>query len=100
MSGVLYRTGSGIQSYGEDSYIHVFDGSAILHAFEISGKAGDKCVEYRSRVLDSDTYRRNKAAGRITMTELGTLASPDPCQSLMGKFFTRFFTTMDIIVGV
>ena len=100
LNGVLYRTGPGIQYYGEERYQHAFDPTAILHAFEISDDAeGKKKIEYRSRVLDCDTYRKNKAAGRITMTELGTVASPDPCKSMMGRFFARFFTIEDMEVS-
>ena len=36
LNGVLYRTGAGVQTYGDGVYYkHAFDGMAILHAFEI-----------------------------------------------------------------
>ena len=36
------------------------------------------------RFLQSDTYKANKAANRITVTEFGTVAFPDPCGSIFG----------------
>ena len=35
LSGVLYRTGPGVQRYGNETFDHAFDGNAILHAFEV-----------------------------------------------------------------
>ena len=52
-----------------------------------SGKA-----YYRSRVLNSRTYQKNKAAKRVAVTEVGTVAAPDPCMTIMGRFMTRFLT--------
>lgn len=81
LKGTLYRNGIGKFRFGPDEAVHLFDGMAVLHQYNIK----DGQVSYRNRLLDSDTYRRNKAANRIVVSEFGVVAHPDPCKSL----FTR-----------
>jgi len=86
LQGELIRVGPGIQKIGNDQYKHVFDGLAILHKFHVKdGKAS-----YQSKALRSDAYKKNMEANRIVVSEFGTYAYPDPCQSLFGRLKTEF----------
>lgn len=42
-------------------------------------------VIHRSRFLHSDTYQSNMAANRIVVSEMGTMAYPDPSKNLIVK---------------
>nr|QNU40510.1 EcBCO-like2 [Palaemon carinicauda] len=86
LEGRLTRNGPGMLEVGDTQYRHLFDSLAMLHQFNIS--AGR--VTYRSRFLDSDTFRKNTEANRIVVTEFGTAAYPDPCQTLYGRFKSMF----------
>ena len=81
LKGTLYRNGPGQYRFGRDEGVHVFDGMAVLHQYVIK----DGQVSYRNKLLDSDTYRRNKAANRIVVTEFGVVGHPDPCKSLFKR---------------
>ncbi|ODM91952.1 Beta,beta-carotene 15,15'-monooxygenase [Orchesella cincta] len=86
LQGELIRNGPGIQKIGNDSYTHIFDGLAILHKFTLKdGKAN-----YQSRALRSDAYKKNMEANRIVVSEFGTHAVRDPCQSLFGRLKSDF----------
>ena len=81
LEGTLIRNGSGIFSFGDKKVNHVFDGMAVIHRFEISkGKA-----TYQNRILNSNTYLKSKAANRLMVSQFGTLATPDPCKTTLGK---------------
>lgn len=69
-------------------YIHWFDGMAMMHRFHIR----DGSVTYSSRFLRSDSYVQNLEKNRIVVSEFGTVASPDPCQSIFARFFSYFQT--------
>ena len=43
-------------------------------------------VTYQSRFLRSDTYKKNMAANRIVVSELGTAAYPDPCHNIFQRY--------------
>jgi hypothetical protein len=43
-------------------------------------------VTYQSRFLQTQTYKRNIAAQRIVVTEFGTKAVPDPCQTIFQRY--------------
>ena len=88
LEGVLYRTGPGVGKFVEDTYRHAFDPIAVIHAFECK----DGIVKYRSRVLECEAYKKNKAANRVVVSEFGTVAAPDLCQSILGRFAARFLT--------
>ncbi|XP_034717653.1 beta,beta-carotene 15,15'-dioxygenase [Etheostoma cragini] len=84
LQGTLLRNGPGIFSVGDTSYNHWFDGMAIMNSFAI--KDGE--VTHRSRYLRSDTYKSNMAANRIVVSEMGTMAYPDPSKNFIFKVIT------------
>ncbi|CAN9506137.1 unnamed protein product [Ophioblennius macclurei] len=84
LQGTLLRNGPGIFTVGETSYNHWFDGLAIMNSFAI--KDGE--VTHRSRFLRSDTYEANMAAKRIVISEMGTMAYPDPSKNFIFKAIT------------
>ncbi|XP_027511441.1 beta,beta-carotene 9',10'-oxygenase isoform X1 [Corapipo altera] len=86
INGNLLRTGPGKFEFGNDNFNHWFDGMALLHQFQL--RAGR--VSYRSRFLQSNSYLTNRQHNRIVLSEFGTLAMPDPCKSLFGRFMSRF----------
>ncbi|KAG7210341.1 hypothetical protein KM043_011879 [Ampulex compressa] len=86
LRGTLLRNGPGSLKVGEYTFDHLFDSSALLHRFEIS----DGDVTYQNRFVQTDVYKKNKAAQRIVVTEFGTKAVPDPCQSIFQKFTAAF----------
>ena len=42
-------------------------------------------VQYQSRFLRSETYKKNMAANRIVVSEFGTAAHADPCKTLFQR---------------
>lgn len=90
LQGTLLRNGPGLFSVGETSYNHWFDGMALLHSFTF--KEGE--VYYRSKYLRGDTYKCNMEANRIVVSEMGTMAYPDPCKNIFSKAFTYLSHTI------
>lgn len=84
LQGTLLRNGPGIFSVGDTSYDHWFDGMAIMKSFTF--KNGE--MTHRSRFLRSDTYKANMAANRIVVSEMGTMAYPDPSKNFIVKAIT------------
>ncbi|XP_061777994.1 beta,beta-carotene 15,15'-dioxygenase [Nerophis ophidion] len=84
LQGTLLRNGPGIFSVGDTSYDHWFDGMSIMHSF--SFKEGE--VTHRSRFLRSDTYKSNMESKRIVVSEMGTMAYPDPSKNFIVKAIT------------
>ncbi|XP_030612869.1 beta,beta-carotene 15,15'-dioxygenase [Archocentrus centrarchus] len=84
LQGTLLRNGPGIFSVGETSYNHWFDGMAIMNSFTF--KDGE--MTHRSRFLRSDTYKANMGANRIVVSEMGTMAFPDPSKNFIFKAIT------------
>ncbi|XP_075308477.1 beta,beta-carotene 15,15'-dioxygenase isoform X2 [Odontesthes bonariensis] len=84
LQGTLLRNGPGIFSLGETSYDHWFDGMSIMNSFAF--KDGE--VTHRSRFLRSDSYNSNMAANRIVVSEMGTMAYPDPSKNFIVKAIT------------
>ncbi|KAI3355159.1 hypothetical protein L3Q82_018026, partial [Scortum barcoo] len=84
LQGTLLRNGPGIFTVGDTSYNHWFDGMALMNSF--SFKDGE--VIHRSRFLRSDTYKSNMAAKRIVVSEMGTMAYPDPSKNFIVKAIT------------
>jgi beta,beta-carotene 9',10'-dioxygenase len=85
LAGTLVRNGPARYSVGNGSaksLRHWFDGQAMLHRFAISGSK----VSYTNRFVDTPNYRALRD-GRIGYPEFAT----DPCGTLFGRFFTRFF---------
>ena len=52
--------------------------------FRFNIENGD--VTYQCRFLSSEAYKRNKSANRIVVSEFGTCAVPDPCQTIFQKY--------------
>ncbi|NXO45730.1 BCDO2 oxygenase, partial [Locustella ochotensis] len=86
INGNLLRNGPGKFEFGNDKFNHWFDGMALLHQFQLARGS----VSYRSRFLQSSSYLGNSQQQRIVASEFGTLAMPDPCKSLFGRFLSRF----------
>nr|AFZ78092.1 retinoid isomerohydrolase [Petromyzon marinus] len=86
LSGSLMRLGPGLFEVGSEEFLHLFDGQALLHKFEISNGA----VTYACRFLKTDTYMRAMTENRIAITEFGTVAYPDPCKNIFSRFFSYF----------
>ncbi|XP_028288894.1 beta,beta-carotene 15,15'-dioxygenase [Parambassis ranga] len=84
LQGTLLRNGPGIFSVGDTSYNHWFDGMSIMNSFTF--KDGE--MTHRSRFLRSDTYKANMAADRIVVSEMGTMAYPDPSKNFIVKAIT------------
>nr|XP_034192009.1 carotenoid isomerooxygenase isoform X1 [Osmia lignaria] len=86
LKGTLLRNGPGSLKVGEFNFNHLFDSSALLHRFAIAnGKA-----TYQCRFVQTDVYKKNNAAKRIVVTEFGTKAIPDPCQSIFQRIAAVF----------
>ncbi|CAD6217193.1 GSCOCG00004716001-RA-CDS [Cotesia congregata] len=86
LKGTLLRNGPGNLKVGDYEFDHLFDSSALLHRFHISdGKA-----TYQRRFIQTDVYKRNQQAQRIVLTEFGTKAAPDPCQSIFHRVSAIF----------
>ena len=47
-------------------------------------------MTYRSKFLQSDTYKANSVHDRIVISEFGTLAVPDPCKNVFERFLSKF----------
>lgn len=58
--------------------------STILFVYRFAFKNGT--VSYQCRFLESNTYKKNKAAQRIVHTEFGTKACPDPCKTIFHRY--------------
>ncbi|XP_060536500.1 carotenoid isomerooxygenase isoform X2 [Cylas formicarius] len=92
LNGSLLRNGPGSTKAGTDEFQHLFDCSALLHRFGI--KMGK--VTYQCRFLQSEVYKKICAAKRLVVTEFGTRAVPDPCQSIFQRVATVFDFSSDI----
>nr|XP_056716206.1 carotenoid-cleaving dioxygenase, mitochondrial [Euleptes europaea] len=86
LKGKFLRNGPGKFEFGKDKYNHWFDGAAMLHQFTIE----NGIVKYQSKFLRSDSYMANIQNNRITTSEFGTLAMPDPCKTIFGRFISKF----------
>jgi len=82
LTGSLIRTGPALYEIEKDSYNHWFDGLAMLHKFAFSeGK-----VSYSNRFLESSSYCKARANGKISIKEFAT----DPCRTLFQKVKSYF----------
>ena len=64
----------GLFQIGPDRYKNLLDGMAVVHKYTIR----DGSVTYQNRIIESETYKRNKSADRIVVSEFGTVGMPDP----------------------
>ncbi|CAH2108020.1 unnamed protein product [Euphydryas editha] len=86
LQGTLLRNGPGSLKVGSMRFKHLFDSAALLHRFCIQ----DGHVTYQCRFLKSRTFKRNRAANRIVVTEFGTKAVPDPCHTIFDRVAALF----------
>ncbi|XP_015113164.1 carotenoid isomerooxygenase isoform X2 [Diachasma alloeum] len=86
LSGTLLRNGPGSLKVGDYQFDHLFDSSALLHRFHISGGR----VTYQRRFVQTDVFKRNHQARRIVLTEFGTKSVPDPCQTIFQRIAAVF----------
>ena len=47
-------------------------------------------MTYQSKFQRSNSYTKAMEHNRIVVSEFGTMAHPDPCLSLLGRFMARF----------
>ncbi|KAK2495884.1 hypothetical protein MC885_011686, partial [Smutsia gigantea] len=59
---------------------------ALLHHFRMEKDT----VTYRTKFLQSDTYKASSVHDRIVISEFGTLALPDPCKNVFEHFMSKF----------
>ncbi|XP_062327986.1 beta,beta-carotene 15,15'-dioxygenase [Osmerus eperlanus] len=85
LQGTLLRNGPGKFTVGDMAYNHWFDGMALIHSFTF--KDGE--VYYRSKFLNSETYKKNTGANRIIVSEFGTMIYPDPCKNIFSRTFSH-----------
>ncbi|XP_044252484.1 carotenoid isomerooxygenase-like [Tribolium madens] len=86
LQGSLIRNGPGSIKVGDEQYGHLFDSSALLHRFNIESGA----ITYQCRFVQSEVFKRNRAANRIVFTEFGTKAVPDPCKTIFDRVAAIF----------
>ncbi|VVC28941.1 Hypothetical protein CINCED_3A018818 [Cinara cedri] len=86
LTGSLLRNGPGSTKVGNHEFKHIFDSSALLHRFAFNNGT----VSYQCRFLESNTYKQNKAAQRIVISEFGTRACPDPCKTIFHRISNVF----------
>ncbi|VVC89979.1 unnamed protein product [Leptidea sinapis] len=77
LRGTLLRNGPGSLNVGSMRFEHLFDSSALLHRFAIA----DGEVTYNCRFLSSNTFKKNRAANRIVVTEMAALFNPGESMS-------------------
>jgi hypothetical protein len=70
LKGSFYRNGPGKYEFGNDTFKHFFDPSAIVQRLEIK----DSKIQYRSQFIKSRNYLGNLAADKIVYNEVGTWA--------------------------
>ena len=70
LRGSFYRNGPGKYEYGNQTFTHFFDPSAIVQQFEIK----DSEIQYNSRFIRTRNYLANNKENRIVYPEIGTWA--------------------------
>lgn len=82
LNGTLLRTAPSKFEVGRRSYVHWFDGLAMLHAFDFeNGK-----VTYSNRFIRSEAYREAHEKNGVARGEFMT----DPCHTLFGRVKALF----------
>lgn len=76
LRGTLWRNGPARMRRGATAYAHWFDGDGMVHAFDLEGDA----MVHRARMVRTDRYRAEEAAGRFLHNGFGT-AFPDALPS-------------------
>ena len=70
LRGNFYRNGPGKYEFGNDTFAHFFDPSAIVQRLEIRNSE----IKYNSKYIETRNYLANKAANAILYPEVGTWA--------------------------
>ncbi|CAH2076131.1 unnamed protein product, partial [Iphiclides podalirius] len=86
LRGSLLRNGPGSLKVGAMRFEHLFDSSALVHRFSIL----DGAVTYQCRFVRTNTFKKNRAADRIVVTEFGTKSVPDPCHTIFDRVASIF----------
>jgi len=68
LKGTLFRNGSARHEIGDMRYRHWFDGDGMVHAFRFDGEN----VTHRARMVKTEKYRRELAAGKALVPGFGT----------------------------
>lgn len=77
LQGTFLHNGPGLFEVGGQSFRHLFDGLAMVHAFALDRRG----VRYTSRFLRSPAYRDAQRYGRICYSEFATV----PRRGLLGR---------------
>jgi all-trans-8'-apo-beta-carotenal 15,15'-oxygenase len=72
LAGRFYRNGPARHEVGDLRYHHWFDGDGMVQAFQIA----DGRISHRGRMVATDKYTRERAAGRALERTFGTV-TPD-----------------------
>jgi carotenoid cleavage dioxygenase-like enzyme len=68
LSGTFYRNGPAIHERAGKRMHHWFDGEGMMQSF----KLGDGQVSHLGRMIETDLYKQNEAAGEFTVGGFGT----------------------------
>ncbi len=68
VQGVLYRNGPAVHQLGDQRYHHWFDGDGMMQRFAI----GDNKVRHIGKIIRTDKYQAEAAAGKRLFTAFGT----------------------------
>ena len=82
LDGTLCRVGPALFEAGSESFVHWFDGQAMLGAYVLR----DSSVRYTNKFLDSSNLRAHRAAGKVAVAEFGTA----PRRGLLGRLGSAF----------
>lgn len=81
--GSLIQNGpGGVDIYGEHSCKHLYDGPGLLQKFFVNNGT----ATYTSKFIESHAFTQNIAAQKLVLSEFGTVASPDPCQTIFARY--------------
>lgn len=72
LAGTFYRNGPARHDVGSLRYRHWFDGDGMIQAF----RTADGKVSHQGRMIETDKYKRERAAGRALERGFGTV-TPD-----------------------
>ena len=81
LHGSLYRNGPGRFEYGNDTFKHLFDPSAMIQRLHFE----DGKVFYQRKLIKSSHMLLNMQEERIVFPELGTWAEPDNIEEIPEK---------------
>jgi carotenoid cleavage dioxygenase len=68
LSGTIWRNGPARMRRGDTRYTHWFDGDGMVHSFRLRGDA----VVHAGKMIRTDKYRADEAAGRFLRDGFGT----------------------------